>query len=811
MRHFSHPSQRRARLALWLAALAALAVLQGGVATADPAPQIVGGRDADPGEYPFAVALLARGLSGTARDRQFCTGSLVAPRWVLTAAHCTFTGGGQALLVQDVEVVVNRTDINDTNQGQLRTIKRIARHPFYNHLEYLGGSQWDAALLELNEPVPNVEPIELASVDDDPLERNDRELTAIGWGYTDPEGTKTPAKLQEVELPAVDDATCKERFKNAGIWEADDMTFAVTLCAGGIVGKDTCSGDSGGPLLGRDEDGDWVQTGITSARFGELCAQSLPSIFTEVNSSLIEDDEPSIWDWVTETAGIHGKAVFSPISGGPDMLVGVQVFNREGVEVKVNVVSGGPATGPNPGTETFYGSRTLPPRSSGEPLIFTPPEERGPIRIETVDASARVDATVNYIRRTDGDKIATVEAITAGEHVQYLPLLARDNDGRGNALPGDSRPGADHNLSDGVSSFFWLQNTSMRATSAQVEYFKDGELLGDDTYVIPARIGVLVRQRDLKVDLDTTRSGAITREEEVFSAKVTSDERVATAVMQEDASQLLGYRAFGQDAPATMLSAPLVMANNGASTGVQVQNTGTRDTEVTITYSANIANPAGNGRLCRLDPATAFTKVTVKPGGFATFIQTGGEAGKGFDNRFAGCRYIGSATVTASDGQGIVGVVNQVGGGTNGSYELLDPAKLRNKATVNLANINNRSSGGDTITGLNIQNLGFNSAPVWIEFGANSAKEGDAGQPAPCRPSDLPVLTPTIPATGVHNAVFGPDPADIPGAIRELKDCRFIGPITITAKNDPTAKLAVIANQITPGTRDGLGTVSVTG
>ena len=595
MRHFSHPSQRRARLALWLAALAALSVLQGGVATADPAPQIVGGRDADPGEYPFAVALLARGLSGTARDRQFCTGSLVAPRWVLTAAHCTFTGGGQALLVQDVEVVVNRTDINDTNQGQLRTIKRIARHPFYNHLEYLGGSQWDAALLELNEPVPNVEPIELASVDDDPLERNDRELTAIGWGYTDPEGTKTPTKLQEVELPAVDDATCKERFKNAGIWEADDMTFAVTLCAGGIVGKDTCSGDSGGPLLGRDEDGDWVQTGITSARFGELCAQSLPSIFTEVNSSLIEDDEPSIWDWVTETAGIHGKAVFSPISGGPDMLVGVQVFNREGVEVKVNVVSGGPATGPNPGTETFYGSRTLPPRSSGEPLIFTPPEERGPIRIETVDASARVDATVNYIRRTDGDKIATVEAITAGEHVQYLPLLARDNDGRGNALPGDPRPGADHNVSDGVSSFFWLQNTSMRATSAQVEYFKDGELLGDDTYVIPARIGVLVRQRDLKVDLDTTRSGAITREEEVFSAKVTSDERVATAVMQEDASQLLGYRAFGQDAPATMLSAPLVMANNGASTGVQVQNTGTRDTEVTITYSANIANPAATG------------------------------------------------------------------------------------------------------------------------------------------------------------------------------------------------------------------------
>ena len=84
------------RSRLLLAPLLVLALLLPGAAAsgqAAPAPapsddtEIVGGQPADPGEYPFQVALLQRGISNR-YQAQFCGGSLISPDTVLTAAHC---------------------------------------------------------------------------------------------------------------------------------------------------------------------------------------------------------------------------------------------------------------------------------------------------------------------------------------------------------------------------------------------------------------------------------------------------------------------------------------------------------------------------------------------------------------------------------------------------------------------------------------------------------------------------------------------------------------------------------------------------
>ena len=67
------------------------------------------------------------------------------------------------------------------------------------------------------------------------------ESVVIGWGALAYNGD-SPDKLQEVEVTVVTKETCKA---------AMEPPYTITdgmLCAGGVAGEDSCSGDSGGPL-----------------------------------------------------------------------------------------------------------------------------------------------------------------------------------------------------------------------------------------------------------------------------------------------------------------------------------------------------------------------------------------------------------------------------------------------------------------------------------------------------------------------------------------------------------------------------------
>jgi hypothetical protein len=118
---------------------------------------------------------------------------------------------------------------------------------------------------------------------------------------------------------------------------------------------------------------------------------------------------------------------------------------------------------------------------------------------------------------------------------------------------------------------------------------------------------------------------------------------VAATVLQERQATsqapaaLSAYAGFPGRAATATLSAPLVAANNWGHTGIQVQNAGTQETQVTVRYGPNTATTVGPGadRLCG-QPAPSAPR-TLPPGGSATFQQAAGDPGQGLDQQFARC------------------------------------------------------------------------------------------------------------------------------------------------------------------------------
>ena len=276
-------THRRVRIATAMLAAMLMMLAALGPAAAAPAkdPRIIGGEPTDLGEYPFMVALLYEPIDGTDYQKQYCGGSLIGSRWVLTAAHCVdFLESAD-----DVVVAVNRTNL-DSTEGV-----RVAVREIYIHPDYLDSptATPDVALLQLAKPVRGVEPIQLADAGDDIYEAPGTMLTVIGWGNTSTTGHPSyPDALHELQVPVVSDAECDFAYSGGVIVE-------VELCAGERR-VDSCQGDSGGPLFATTASGDWIQMGIVS--WGFKCGkQHFPGVYTEVNS-------PIVRDWIREVSGI---------------------------------------------------------------------------------------------------------------------------------------------------------------------------------------------------------------------------------------------------------------------------------------------------------------------------------------------------------------------------------------------------------------------------------------------------------------------------------------------------------------------------
>uniref|UniRef100_A0A3P9DSL3 Transmembrane protease serine 4-like n=1 Tax=Maylandia zebra TaxID=106582 RepID=A0A3P9DSL3_9CICH len=224
--------------------------------------RIVGGTDTSIDHWPWQVSLQRSG-------QHTCGGSLVSPRWVVTAAHC-FTGSNKEL--RQWAVVSGQTSIITLGGS---SVDRVIVNADYN----AETNDYDIALMRLTRPITVSDvrrPVCLPPKDYSITAET--YMTVTGWGYRRENGAVADI-LQEAKIPLIAQSVCSSPTVYGSI-----ITNRM-LCAGFPEGKvDACQGDSGGPLV-HISDSSWNLVGVVS--WGVGCARKgKPGVYTNVEVML---------------------------------------------------------------------------------------------------------------------------------------------------------------------------------------------------------------------------------------------------------------------------------------------------------------------------------------------------------------------------------------------------------------------------------------------------------------------------------------------------------------------------------------------
>jgi secreted trypsin-like serine protease len=292
-------------LALVSACLTLAALALPAAAAAEPTAQasIVGGRAGSIAEFPsLAYVQASEGKRGFA-----CTGTVVAPRVVLTAAHCVENLEKGGLTPADRYALA--TGVTSPEEAKAENIFRVAEAHVFPGFDP-GTLHGDAGILILDRPT-TAPVLALAGAEDAALYAGGATVQLAGWGLTRANAKEGPRGLRTTAMVVETPSFCKA--KTRGYYSPFSPTAQMctldlpTRTSGG------CFGDSGGPTIGQRPDGTPVELGIISTG-GDFCSTKRPNVMTRV-------DLVSGWvsEWVAATEAGGPRPFVDPKTPFPQM------------------------------------------------------------------------------------------------------------------------------------------------------------------------------------------------------------------------------------------------------------------------------------------------------------------------------------------------------------------------------------------------------------------------------------------------------------------------------------------------------------
>ena len=275
----------------WPALIVAAALV-----SATPAHAVSGGETVAVSTVPYVV-----GLGG-------CTGTLIAPDRVLTAAHCVTSYDRP----DRIGIVIGE-DKNKGWSGKFAHARGVAimkgyklQYPFAHRRAQNATAVNDVALVLLAKPVTNITPIRVAGPGDAALELPGRPVRLLGYGETGRGHALTP--LQGGDLTLISKPDCLKAYPGAVV---DSEICAQDLSREGPLTQ-PCPGDSGGPLIVQGPDGP-VQIGVTSWASevkDKACGRArLPGVWMRLSRfrAFITDPDPVIGPWTAGQVRVTGS------------------------------------------------------------------------------------------------------------------------------------------------------------------------------------------------------------------------------------------------------------------------------------------------------------------------------------------------------------------------------------------------------------------------------------------------------------------------------------------------------------------------